>query len=108
MAHYLWQVAYSTEGWAALVKNPQNRIEAVRPAVENLGGKIESGWFSFGKYDVVAIVQFPDNVTAAAMAMAVGTSATIRAFRTTPLLSPAEGVEAMKKASSAGYKPAAH
>jgi len=106
MSHYLWQVGYSTEGWAALVKNPQNRIEAVRPAVEKLGGKIESGWFSFGKYDVVAIVQFPDNVSAAAMAIAVGTSSTIRAFRTTPLLSPAEGVEAMKKAATAGYKPA--
>lgn len=106
MAHYLWQLAYSTEGWAALVKSPQNRIEAVRPAVEKLGGKIESGWFSFGKYDIVAIVQFPDNVSAAAIAIAVGAGGAVKAFKTTPLLSPAEGVEAIKKASSSGYKPA--
>jgi uncharacterized protein with GYD domain len=108
MAHYLWQVGYTPEGWAALVKNPQNRIEAVRPAVEKLGGKIESGWFAFGKYDIVAIVQFPDNVSAAAMAIAAAAGGTCRAFRTTPLLSPAEGVEAMKKASATGYKPATH
>ena len=106
MAHYLWQLAYSTEGWAALVKNPQNRIEAVRPAVEKLGGKIESGWFSFGKYDLVAIVQFPDNVSAAAMAMAVAAAGATRSFQTTPLLSQDEGVAAMKKAAASSYKPA--
>ena len=39
MPHYLLQVAYSIEGWKALVKKPQNRIEAVRPAIEKLGGK---------------------------------------------------------------------
>ncbi len=38
MAHYLLQVGYTPEGWTALVKNPQNRLEAVRPAVEKLGG----------------------------------------------------------------------
>lgn len=43
MPHYLQQVAYSQEGWAALVANPQNRIEAVRPAIEKLGGKNRSG-----------------------------------------------------------------
>jgi hypothetical protein len=42
MPHYLQQVAYSQQGWEALVANPQNRIEAVRPAIEKLGGKIEA------------------------------------------------------------------
>ena len=48
MPHYLQQVAYSQQGWEALVANPQNRIEAVRPAIEKLGGKIEAAWFCFG------------------------------------------------------------
>ena len=42
MAYYLEQVAYSTEGWQALVKNPQNRIEAVRPAGWNDDALVES------------------------------------------------------------------
>ena len=46
MPHYLQQVAYSTEGWEALVEKPENRIEAVRPAIEKLGGRIESAWFA--------------------------------------------------------------
>lgn len=39
MPHYLQQVAYSREGWEALVANPQNRIDAVRPAIEKLGAR---------------------------------------------------------------------
>ena len=48
MPVYLQQVAYSPEGWEALVKKPQDRIEAVRPAIEKLGGKIVNTWFAFG------------------------------------------------------------
>ena len=42
MPHYLIQVAYNSEGVAALVSEPQDRIERVRPAVEALGGSIDS------------------------------------------------------------------
>ena len=39
MPYYLQQVAYSIEGWNALLKKPQDRIEAVRPTIEKLGEK---------------------------------------------------------------------
>src|ERR671925_312735 len=70
MPLYLQQVAYSPEGWEALVNKPQDRIEAVRPAIEKLGGKIVNAWFAFGEYDVVVVVDMPNNVGAAAIAMA--------------------------------------
>jgi len=100
------QVAYSTEGWQALVKNPQNRIEAVRPAIEKLGGKIDTAYFAFGEYDVVVIFQMPENVNAAAFAIAVAAGGACKSVKTTPLLTTAEAVEAMKKASTAGYRAA--
>jgi uncharacterized protein with GYD domain len=107
MPHYLQQVAYSREGWEALVANPQNRVEAVRPAIEKLGGKIESAWFSFGDYDVVVISNFPDNVSAAAIAIAFAAGGTIKSVHTTPLISAEEAVQAVKKAAECGYRPAA-
>jgi uncharacterized protein with GYD domain len=106
MPHYLLQVAYSRDGWEALVKNPQDRIEAVRPAIERLGGKIKSAWFAFGDYDVVVISEMPDNVSAAAIAMAVAAGGACKSVNTTPLMSTQEAVEAMKKASQSGYRPA--
>jgi uncharacterized protein with GYD domain len=106
MPHFLHQVAYSREGWEALVKQPQDRVEAVRPSIERLGGKIKSAWFSFGDYDVVVISEMPDNVTAAAIAMAFAGGGACRAVHTTPLLSPQEAVEAMKRAGETGYRAA--
>jgi uncharacterized protein with GYD domain len=106
MPHYLQQVAYSREGWEALVANPQNRIEAVRPAIERLGGRIESAWFSFGDYDVVVITDLPDNVSAAAIAMAFAAGGACKSVQTTPLISADEAVQALKKARECGYRPA--
>jgi uncharacterized protein with GYD domain len=106
MPHYLSQVSYTSEGWAALVKNPQNRIEAVRPAIEKLGGKVQSAWFAFGKYDVLVIVEMPDNVSAAAIAIAFAAGGACKSVATTPLMTIEEGVEAMNKAGKSGYKPA--
>jgi uncharacterized protein with GYD domain len=104
--HYLQQVAYSREGWEALVKNPQNRIEAVRPAVEKLGGKIQSAWFSFGDYDIVVITEMPDNVSAAAIAMAFAAGGACKSVQTTPLISTEEALQAARKAAECGYRPA--
>ncbi len=106
MPHFLHQVAYSPEGWQAIVNNPQDRIEAVRPAIERLGGRIETAWFAFGDYDAVVISEMPDNVNAAAIAMAFAAGGACKAVQTTPLLSVAGAVEAMKKAKECGYRPA--
>ena len=56
MPHYLFQAAYTAEAWKSLTRKPQNRFEAVRPAIEKLGGKIEGFWFTFGDYDLVGII----------------------------------------------------
>jgi uncharacterized protein with GYD domain len=104
MPRYLQQISYTQEAWQALIKNPQNRIDAVRPAVEKLGGKIETAYFAFGDYDVIVIAELPDNVSAAALAVAFAGGGACRNVKTTPLLSAAEAVEAMKKAGQSGYK----
>lgn len=105
MAYYLLQVAYTPEAWATLVKNPQNRLELVRPAAERLGGKLETGWFAFGEYDVVAVLNMPDNVSAAAFSIAASAGGAVKAIKTTPLMTIEEGVEAMRKAGDTGYRP---
>jgi uncharacterized protein with GYD domain len=101
---YLIQVAYTPEAWSALVKDPQNRLEAVRPVVEKLGGKFDHAWLAFGEYDLVGFVDMPENVDAAAFAIAVAAGGGVKAFKTTPLLGLSEGVEAMRRAQGAGYR----
>ena len=105
MASYLFQVTYNSDAWAAMLKHPQDRAAAVAHAVEKLGGKVENFWLSFGEYDVVAIIDMPDNLSAAAFGMAVAAGGACKHVKTTPLLSIEDGVKAMKKAGNSGYKP---
>jgi uncharacterized protein with GYD domain len=105
MPHYLLQVAYTPEAWATMSKNPQSRIDAVRPAVEDLGGKVETGYLCFGEYDLIVITEFPSNTEAAAFAIAVAAGGALKGLKTTPLLTAQEGVEAMQRTSRAGYEP---
>src|SRR5947209_13812845 len=105
MPKYLLQVGYTPESCAAMVKNPQNRLEAVRPSVESLGGKFLDAWFAFGEYDLVGICDFPDNASAAAFSLSVAAKGGVSALHTTPLMTMDEGVEAMKKASASTYTP---
>jgi hypothetical protein len=61
MPHYLIQVGYNTSGLAGLVKEPQDRIEKVTPAIEALGGRVECAYYAFGEHDIVLICEMPDN-----------------------------------------------
>jgi uncharacterized protein with GYD domain len=105
MAYYLIQAAFTPESWAKLVKSPQDRKAAIAPMVEKLGGRLESYWYSFGDYDSVVIVQVPDNVTAAALSLAASAAGALKGIKTTPLMTSEEGMEAMRKAAGAGYRP---
>ena len=103
MSYYMIQASYTAPAVATMVKNPQDRAAAVRPMIERMGGKLHGLWFAFGEFDIVAIAEMPDNVSATAVSMAIGSSGTMSSFRSTPLMTAAEAVEAMKKAAAVTY-----
>jgi uncharacterized protein with GYD domain len=107
MPYYLHQVAYTSESWNTLISKPQNRIDAVRQPIEKLGGKIVSAYFAFGEYDIVVITEMPDNAAAAGIAIAFAGGGACKSVQTTPLLSPEEAQQALKKAGESGYRPLA-
>ncbi len=105
MALYAQQIAYTPTAWAAQLKAPQNRLEAVQQVIERLGGRLVNGWFTFGDYDVLVICELPDNVSATAFSMAVAAGGALKAVKTTPLLTFEDGIAAMHKAREAEYTP---
>src|SRR5258705_6741604 len=87
MALYMYQAAYTSESWAAQLKNPQNRVEAVgRAACEAVGGKLIGSWYCFGEYDLVIIADVPDNESMSAIAMAIAAGGALKAGKTTVLM----------------------
>jgi len=106
MAFYLVQVTYTPDAWAAMIKTPQNRMEsAVQPVAEKLGGKVVGCWLAFGEYDAIAVLDLPNNVSAAAFSFTASAGGAIKAIKTTPLMTFEEGVQAMTKAGKTGARP---
>jgi|SRR5271169_4443173 uncharacterized protein with GYD domain len=106
MALYMWQGAYTPESLAAQIKDPQDRIEAVRPAFEAMGGKILVGGYPLGEYDVLVVFEAPDDTTAASIVMAPAAGGAVKASKTTRLLSGQEWIESLRKAQGSQYRPA--
>ena len=105
MALYMYQAAYTAESIAAQIKEPQDRVEAVRPALEALGAKILVGGFPFGEHDVLVVYEAADDTTAASVAMAVAAGGAVRSAKTTRLLSGQEWIESLRKAQGSQYQP---
>jgi len=102
MPKYLFEVDYSPEGTKGLLKDGgSKRRAAVEKSLKGLGGKLEAFYFTFGIRDAIVIADLPDNVSAVAMSLAVSASGSL-AFKTTPLLMPAEVDQAAKK--RVGYR----
>lgn len=103
MPKYLIQASYTADGVKGLLKDGgSKRRAAAEGAIKGLGGKLESFYFAFGETDVFAIADAPDNISAAAVSLAVSASGLVHA-RTTALLTPEEMDQATKK--SVSYRP---
>lgn len=96
MPKYLIRAKYTTEGIKGLVKDSASGRRAdVQAAVKALGGTVEAFYYGFGEDDVISILDLPNNIKAAAMALTtMGTGAV--QVRTTPLLSVEEIDQALE------------
>jgi len=101
---FMTQVSYTSEAWAALTQNSEDRSEAFGRLAQTMGSRVVSFYNSFGEYDVLVIYDAPDESTAAAMVMAAISPGHLSAAKTTVLLSAEEGMEAMRKAWVATYR----
>jgi uncharacterized protein with GYD domain len=82
---------------AAQLKEPQDPVEAIRSALEDVGAKLMVAAFPFGEYDVLVVYEAPDDVTAASVAMAVAAEGEVKSAKTTRLLSGQEWLDSLRK-----------
>ena len=100
MPIFMTQFTYTSEGWRALVKNPQDRTEVFRGLFERNGGRIICHYLCFGDYDSLVIAEAPNETIMTSALLAVIAEGHIKDIRTTVLITPEQGVEAMRKAGT--------
>ena len=105
MATYLFEAKYTAEGTKGLLhEGGTGRRAAVEAMLRGLGGELRDFYYAFGDVDAYVIAELPDNVSAAAVALAVNHAggATVK---TVVLMAPDDVDQAAKK--SVPYRPPA-
>ncbi|WP_447976534.1 GYD domain-containing protein [Candidatus Nitrospira bockiana] len=64
MPMYVSLVKFTTDGVKTMKDQGVSRSDAVQRNIESLGGRLVDAYYCLGEYDVVAILEFPDNRTA--------------------------------------------
>src|SRR5437899_12351626 len=99
MAVYLTRFSYTPETWARMIENPEDRRKAAQSYIESVGGKLHGFWYAFGEHDGYNLWEAPDNVSMAAVAVAIGGGGALSSFEPTVLLTAEETMDARRKAS---------
>ena len=97
MSLYMYQASYTAKSMAAQLKDPQDPVEAIRSALEDVGATIVVAGFPFGEYDMLVVYEAPDDMTAASVAMAIAAAGEVKSAKTTRVLSGQEWVESLRK-----------
>jgi uncharacterized protein with GYD domain len=104
MPLYLTRFSYTPETWARMIANPEDRRKAAASYIESVGGKLHGFWYAFGAYDGINLWEAPDDVSMAAVALAIGSGGALSSIETTVLLSVEDTLEALRKAQGIGYR----
>ena len=104
MPLYLSRFSYTRETWARLIGKPEDRRKAAQSYIESVGGKLHGFWYAFGTHDGYNLWEAPDNVSMAAVALAISGGGALSSFETTVLLSVDETMDALRKAEQVKYR----
>jgi uncharacterized protein with GYD domain len=77
MPHYIILFNFTEQG-IRNVKDTINRAEAFKSAIEKAGGKFISEYYTLGKYDIVTIVEAPNDETILPVILATGSLGNVR------------------------------
>jgi uncharacterized protein with GYD domain len=105
MPLYLSKFSYAPQTWARLIGNPEDRREAAKLYIESVGGELHGFWYAFGAHDGYTLWEAPNNVSMAAVALAIGAGGALDSLETTVLLTVDETMDAMRVAQQIQYKP---
>ncbi len=105
MPLYLSRFTYTPESWARLAANPEDRRDAARAYIESVGGRLHGFWYAFGAHDGFTLWEAPDNVSMAAVALALSGGGALSSLETTVLLTVDETMEALGKVEQVKYRP---
>jgi uncharacterized protein with GYD domain len=105
MPQFCHQVRYTSAAWPRILQHPEDRFASLRIPIETLGGTVQAAFFAIDSFDVLAITEFPESVTASDISVAFSAGGEIAHIHTTPLLSAPQASEDGRKSDPSPPPP---
>ena len=97
MSHYILLIKWTEQG-ISKIKDSPDRYNSFKASVEKAGGKLVAGYYTFGKYDVVIIIEAPTDEIVMSLMLKVGSSGNVKS-QTLKAFTAEEGIRIIKALS---------
>jgi uncharacterized protein with GYD domain len=94
MPHYILLINWTEQG-IGKIKDSAERYNSFKALVEKAGGKLIGGYYTFGEYDVVIIINAPSDEMVMSLMLKIGSHGNVRS-KTLKAFSAEEGFKIIK------------
>jgi uncharacterized protein with GYD domain len=95
LSHYILLINWTEQG-INRIKDSSDRFSSFKASVEKAGGKLIGGYYTFGEYDVVVIIEAPNDETVMSLMLKVGSAGNVRT-KTLKAFTAEEGMKIIKE-----------
>jgi uncharacterized protein with GYD domain len=97
LPHYILLINWTEQG-IIKIKDSSDRYNSFKASLENASGKLIGRYYTFGEYDVVIIIEAPNDETVMSLMLKVGLAGNVRS-KTLKAFSTEEGMKIIKNLS---------
>ena len=105
MTRYLIEHIPVPQAAAAVIKNPQDRTEAIRTIFESVGGRLEYYYIAFSENTIYLVGEVPDEESLKAIMVSIWASGVSMSLKAKAIMTATEAVDVYKKAATVAYRP---
>jgi uncharacterized protein with GYD domain len=97
LPHYILLINWTEQGLNK-IKESSDRYNSFKASVEKAGGKFIGGYYTFGEYDVIIIIEAQNDETVMSLMLKVGSAGNVRT-KTLKAFAAEEGMKIIKDLS---------
>ena len=94
MSQYILLINWTQQG-ISKIKESSDRYNSFKSSVEKAGGKLIGGYYTFGEYDVIIIIEAPNDEVVMSLMLKVGSAGNVRT-KTMKAFTAEEGLNIIK------------
>jgi uncharacterized protein with GYD domain len=95
MPYYILLINWTEQG-ISKIKESSDRYNSFKSSLEKVGGKLVGGYYTFGEYDVVIIIEALNDETVMSLMLKVGSAGNVRT-KTLKAFAADEGMRIIKE-----------